>query len=84
MGNEKIRDTIKEVYMKQLNYNKAEFLTSQNQRLFKNQLSLQGYVDDKTNKRLDRLVKWTLPEGIRRRSKKDKRVSTQEINRNQL
>ena len=70
--------------MKQLNYNKAEFLTSQNQRLFKNQLSLQGYVDDKTNKRLDRLVKWTLPEGIRRRSKKDKRVSTQEINRNQL
>ena len=28
VGTEKIRDTIKEVYMKQLNYNKAEFLTS--------------------------------------------------------
>ena len=28
VGTEKIRDTIKEVYMKQLNNNKAEFLTS--------------------------------------------------------
>ena len=48
-------------------------------------IQLQGYVDDKTRKRLDRLVKWTLPEGIRKRGQtKAKRTNTQENRRTLL
>ena len=75
IGTEKIRDNLKEVYMKKLNYNKAEFLTSQNQRLFKNQMSLAGYVDDETHKRLDRVKLFNLPSGLKtRKDQKPKRT----------
>ena len=66
--------------MKKLNGNKAEYLTSQNQRLFKNQVSLQGYVDETTVKRLDRVIRLNLPEGLKtKKPLRPKRGQTAQI-----
>lgn len=66
VGTEKVRDTIKTIYMRRIDHNPQVFLTTQNSRVVRDRIPLQGYVTEADNKRLESLRRQLMPPRINR------------------
>jgi hypothetical protein len=66
VGTEKVRDTIKTIYMRRIDHNPQVFLTTQNSRVVRESIPLHGYVTEADNKRLESLRRQLMPPRINR------------------